>query len=430
MFWNPIDENLSIGTSDGFGQLIVKDTIQLYNNSVDGPSYTNQVIGEINSQVRSYGSSISTARYAAIEFCVSPSAYYQGDIRFFTNGSDGTSSVGTERMRIRENGKIGIGTGDPTGDLTISDATYLSSASTVGAKFTLNSENTSSWLGTRELIALESVGNGADHRTGTLSVKLKKGNSDTTLTEYMQINAVSNYLTFTPSGNERMRINSNTTTLTTNSAEYYATGMQINSTNADFSGALLDMRATSGSINTANGRFLRFYSNNGSSEKFHVKGSGEIYTAAGITFDDAGGSGTSSSNTLDSYEEGTWVPVVKDGSVGAVITLDQAYGFYTKIGRQVYVNGTVNRNDATGYASTLLFTGLPFTSAGGTGSLHVNGGFWVDTASATDPIAMAYIGNGTTTAYLKTINQSAAYIASNQMENGRGIYFSFTYIAA
>ena len=140
--------------------------------------------------------------------------------------------------------------------------------------------------------------------------------------------------------------------------------------------------------------------------------------------------GSTSSELLDHYEEGTWSPVLKDGSVGAVITLDQAYGHYTKIGRQVYVNGQVNRNDSTSYTSTLLFTALPFTSAGGTGSLNFNGGFWIDTASATDPIAVAYVDRNTTTAYLKTINQSAAYITSNQMENGRPIYFSFTYIAA
>ena len=140
--------------------------------------------------------------------------------------------------------------------------------------------------------------------------------------------------------------------------------------------------------------------------------------------------GSTSSEIFDHYEEGTWSPVLKDGSVGAVITLNQAYGFYTKIGRQVYVNGQVNRNDATSYTSTLLFTALPFTSASGTGNLHMNGGFWVDTANATDPIAMAYVGAGTTIAYLKTINQSAAYITSNQMENGRPIYFGFTYTTA
>ena len=104
------------------------------------------------------------------------------------------------------NNKVGISTSSPTGTLSVSDATYLSNSSTLGSSITLNSENTASWSGSRELISFESVGNGADHRTGTLSVKLKKGASDSTLTEYMQINAVSNYTTFSTDGSERMRL--------------------------------------------------------------------------------------------------------------------------------------------------------------------------------------------------------------------------------
>ena len=36
----------------------------------------------------------------------------------------------------------------------------------------------------------------------------------------------------------------------------------------------------------------------------------DLYLSGGVVFGDAGGSGTSSSNTLDSYEEGTWTPVL------------------------------------------------------------------------------------------------------------------------
>jgi len=114
------------------------------------------------------------------------------DIEFYTNNAF--------QAILDSNGNFGIGTASPTGSLSVSDATYLSNSSTLGSSITLNSENTASWLGTRELISFESVGNGADHRTGTLSLKLKKAVSDTTLTEFMTINAVSNYTAFT-SGN-------------------------------------------------------------------------------------------------------------------------------------------------------------------------------------------------------------------------------------
>ena len=122
-------------------------------------------------------------------------------------GYDNTLGV-VSRMAVQANGNVGIGTSSPTGKLSVSDPTYLSSAATLGSSITLNSENTASWLGTRELISFESVGNGADHRTGTLSIKLKKGNSDTTLTEYMQINSVLNYITLSTAASEAMRIDS------------------------------------------------------------------------------------------------------------------------------------------------------------------------------------------------------------------------------
>jgi hypothetical protein len=77
--------------------------------------------------------------------------------------------------------------------------TYLGSSATIGASFVLRSENTASWTGTRELISFDSVGNGADHRTGTLSVKLKAASGDSTLTEYLQLNPTFGYSNF-PSG--------------------------------------------------------------------------------------------------------------------------------------------------------------------------------------------------------------------------------------
>ena len=135
------------------------------------------------------------------------------------------------------------------------------------------------------------------------------------------------------------------------STDYYSTSFQINNTNADFSGALLDMRASSGSINTVNGRFLRFYTDNGSTERFHVKGSGEIYTASGILL-----GGTGSANKLDDYEEGTWTPVINGRSFGF------STGSYTKVGRLVTVYYDCNTMSGGNITNPDLH-GLPFTAS-------------------------------------------------------------------
>jgi hypothetical protein len=140
---------------------------------------------------------------------------FDTDTGMFKRGTDqiGFSAGGTEMLALTSTGIFAdkVGSKSTGSDLTlvtsgdiildanvaVSSDTYLSNASTTGSQITLNSDNTASWTGTRELISFESVGNGADHRTGTLSVKLKKGPSDSAPTEFMQINAVSNYTAFT-----------------------------------------------------------------------------------------------------------------------------------------------------------------------------------------------------------------------------------------
>jgi hypothetical protein len=117
---------------------------------------------------------------------------------------------------------------------------------------------------------------------------------------------------------------------------------------------------------------------------------------------------------------------MKDGSVGAVITLDVAVGHYTKIGRLVYLNGYVNRSDGTAYSSTLLLTNLPFASGSNTGNLSTMGSAWSDYASATDQTAFIYMGNGASQIQFKEVNTSD-YWTSNQFENGRPIYYSLQY---
>ena len=87
----------------------------------------------------------------------------------------------------------------------------------------------------------------------------------------------------------------------------------------------------------------------------------------GINFSataDSGGSMTS--ELLDDYEEGTWTPTV--GSDGSNFTETQQTGFYTKIGRQVFVNGVVITSSIGGNSGNMRLDGWPFTPSTTTGN--------------------------------------------------------------
>ena len=80
-------------------------------------------------------------------------------------------------------------------------------------------------------------------------------------------------------------------------------------------------------------------------------------SAKGIDFTaTANSSGTMTSELLNDYEEGTWVPV---DTSGASLAITGTACRYTKIGRAVTIQGIVNY-PATADTSAGRFTGLPF----------------------------------------------------------------------
>jgi hypothetical protein len=139
--------NVGIGTSTPLNTLTLAGNsgyLTFLNTAADGQ--LNTVIGRIASQVRTYGTNISTNSFASIEFATDPSGFwYQGNIRFLTNGSDGTGGNPTERMRITSGGNLlftnGVSTGvTDTKFLMISQGT-TSSTYAIVAKQSNNSTN-------------------------------------------------------------------------------------------------------------------------------------------------------------------------------------------------------------------------------------------------------------------------------------------------
>jgi hypothetical protein len=131
--------------------------------------------------------------------------------------------------------------------------------------------------------------------------------------------------------------------------------------------------AGTGSINGIAGSFQNFYvlnvmQDSGSQKSIYAAGDVRtdgnlvIGTAGkGIAFNVAGGTGTSTSGTLDDYEEGTWTPVVSGGA--GTVTASSTNGYYTKVGNLVTINGTYSwsANGNLGDNTTKM-TGFPFAN--------------------------------------------------------------------
>ena len=67
-------------------------------------------------------------------------------------------------------------------------------------------------------------------------------------------------------------------------------------------------------------------------------------------------------NTLDDYEEGTWTPTIIGTTTAGTVTYVARNARYTKIGRKVFIEASINWTAGTG-AGSLSITGLPFPSA-------------------------------------------------------------------
>ncbi len=85
-------------------------------------------------------------------------------------------------------------------------------------------------------------------------------------------------------------------------------------------------------------------------------GSGNIEIGNGIYI-----GGTAAANLLDDYEEGTWTPVLSDGTNNATSSVNTAR--YTKIGNKVFIQGRLTTSSLGSVTGSVRITGLPFTSA-------------------------------------------------------------------
>jgi len=137
------------------------------------------------------------------------------------------------------------------------------------------------------------------------------------------------------------------------------------------------------------------------------------------------GTDTAAANTLDDYEEGTWIPVTKSGSTTISTTVN--YAKYVKIGALVYVTAFVSRNDSATLTSNIKIEGLPFQVAAS--SAQVSGSIWFDTTT-TDEVGTNYFVGGTSFLQAKKVGASGDYVTADKLQNGRPYYMSGVYNVA
>jgi hypothetical protein len=160
----------------------------------------------------------------------------------------------------------------------------------------------------------------------------------------------------------------------------------------------------------------------GGSERMRVLDSG------GITFN----GDTAAANALDDYEEGTWTPVFKgtSGSVGSSSTSQSGTSFYTKIGRQVYIECYIRWADLGSWTGVATVEGLPFAAASGSqASLSFGDKHYVDFKGGTN--ISGYIPGGTSLFYFLEVNSDTAvtYLDYTAFDNANNyIMVSGTYL--
>ncbi len=96
----------------------------------------------------------------------------------------------------------------------------------------------------------------------------------------------------------------------------------------------------------------------------------DLYLSGGVYL-----GGTGSANKLDDYEEGTFTPNLGGSGSNPTATYSQQYGYYTKVGRMVYISLRVRASAYSGGSGNLQIYGLPFTP--NTAAQHNIGGTFV-----------------------------------------------------
>ena len=365
-FWDASAEALGIGTAAPSEMLHVDGGNMQFTNTVSNDSriyFTHST----SANRRSYIGALETDG--------------NGNSLIFAPNANGADA--SEAMRIDSSGNVGIGTSSAAYPLTVNG--YIGVRGGNGITFLNPSNNYTA-----------DIYNGA--ASGTSDLRFK-----TQATERMRIDSSGNLLVGTTdtspwndtsgagialrsdgivsaaaSGTTALRINRTSTD--GNIAEFYKDGSTVGSIGIESGGLTIDGEAGHAGLRFGGSDIAP--RDNGADVDAGIQLGNNIYRFTDLYL--SGGvylGGTGAANKLDDYEEGNWTPS------SPTVTFTGTQGRYTKIGRQVFYQGTlavpsnssgVQFNiDGIPFAQTSLSLGaayIRFTNHGSAVTFHVNTG--------------------------------------------------------
>ena len=148
-----------------------------------------------------------------------------------------------------------------------------------------------------------------------------------------------------------------------------------------------------------------------------------ILSDGGLTFN----GDTAQANALDDYEEGTWTMGLSFGGGTTGIAYSSNTGTYTKIGRQVTVNGYIALSNKGSSTGTAALTGLPFTIPN-SANHYSPANFWLYNVTFANQF-QGYGQFGATQIFFQEITEAGVQtnLTDADFANNSEIMVSFTY---
>lgn len=139
---------------------------------------------------------------------------------------------------------------------------------------------------------------------------------------------------------------------------------------------------------------------------------------------------SSSANCLDDYEEGFWTPALTCVTSGTItLTTPTNSMNYVKVGKMVYVNGSITVSSVASPVGDLRIDGLPFTvnnSAAGDSAVAIYGSSVLNTSAHTQIQSIA--AKNSTNIYVRGYNNGSLVATfSNNIQAGTVLYINGSY---